>query len=292
MIRTLFIIAGAALVLSIATIGGAAALGSRDLAANGWSWTFTEDEWGNGHIQRGGRAEDLGPDITRSVAFEGGDRLELDLGAEVTYVQGAANTVVITGPQAVIDRVRIQGSRLWMENGPERVTLRWNGHGLDGFSDSERLRITVTSPSVTTFDLEGSSDLKIRDYDHDTLAIDLSGSGEIEVDGRATTLELDISGSGEADLSRHALTDANVAIAGSGEARLGPTGRADVTISGSGDVELTEQPATLNQSVSGSGDIDVASTRRSEVTVTRSETVASAPGVRIERSVTVPAEGR
>lgn len=258
MIRTLFIIAAAAFVLSLATIGGAAALGSRDLAGEGWSWTFVEGEDG---IRRGGRARDLGPDVTRSVAFEGGERLELDLGAEVTYVQGAENTVVITGPQAVIDRVRVQGSRIWVEDGPERVTLRWENGSLNGWSDSERLSIVVTAPSVTAFDLEGSSDVKIRDYDQNALAIDLSGSGEVEVDGRATALELDISGSGEADLSRLALTDANVAIAGSGEARLGPTGRADVTISGSGDVELTRQPAILNQSVSGSGDIDVVSFR-------------------------------
>lgn len=289
MIRTLFIIAGAALVLSIATIGGAAALGSRDLAANGWAWTFTEDEWGNGRIQRAGKAEDLGPDVTRSVAFEGGERLELDLSADVTYIQGEETTVVITGPQTVIDRVRVQGSRIWMDDGPERVTLRWDGHGLNGYSDTDRLRITVTAPTVTTFDLEGSSDLKIRDYDQDALSIDVSGSGEIEADGRTRTLELDISGSGEVDLSRLTLTDANVAIAGSGEALLGPSGRADVTISGSGDVELTQQPATLNQSISGSGDIDVRSERRSEVTVTRSETVASAPGIRVERSVTSPA---
>ncbi|MFY7852959.1 MAG: GIN domain-containing protein [Brevundimonas sp.] len=292
MIRTLFIIAGAALVLSLATLGGAAALGGRDLAANGWSWTFIEDEWGNGRIERSGKAEDLGPDVTRSVAFDGGERLELDLSADVTYVQGDANTVVITGPQPIIDRIRVEGSRLWMEDGPERVTVRWNNQGIDGWSDSERVRITVTAPSVTTFDLEGSSDLKIRDYDQTALSIDVSGSGEIEADGRAQTLELDISGSGEVDLSRLELTDANVAIAGSGEARLGPTGRVDVTVSGSGDVELTRQPTTLNQNISGSGEIDIRSTRRSETTVTRSETLASAPGVRIERRVTIPAEGR
>lgn len=289
MIRTLFIIAGAALVLSIATIGGAAALGSRDLAANGWSWTISEDENDHLRFERGGRAEDLGPDVTRSVAFEGGERLQLDLSADVTYVQGDAATVEIVGPQRVIDRVRVQGSRIWMDDGPERVTLRWNGHGIDGYSDSDRLRVTVTAPSVMRFDLEGSSDLKIRDYDQDALSIDVSGSGEIEADGRAQTLELDISGSGEVDLSRLDLTDANVAIAGSGEARLGPTGRADVTISGSGDVDLTREPATLNQSISGSGDVNIRSVRSREVTVTRTEPIASAPGVRIERSVTAPA---
>ncbi len=282
MIRTLFIIAGAAFVLSLATLGGAAALGSRDLAGNGWSWTFVDGEDG---IRRGSRAQDLGPDVTRSVAFEGGESLELDLGAEVTYVQGEANTVVITGPQAVIDRVRVQGSRIWMEDGPERVTLRWENGSLNGWSDSERISIVVTAPSVTAFDVEGSSDVKIRDYDQTALAIDLSGSGEIEVDGRATTLELDISGSGEADLSRLTLTDANVAIAGSGEARLGPTGQADISISGSGDVELTERPATLNQSVSGSGDIDVVSFRSER-------RVSDTPPVTVSTTRSVEVTGR
>ena len=38
MIRTLLIIAGAALVLAIATLGGAAAIGGQDLARHGWAW--------------------------------------------------------------------------------------------------------------------------------------------------------------------------------------------------------------------------------------------------------------
>ena len=65
--------------------------------------------------------------------------------------------MVVTGPQKVVDRVRLDGSRLWMEDGEERVTLRWTGTSLHGWSDSEKLRIVVTAPSVTRFDVEGST---------------------------------------------------------------------------------------------------------------------------------------
>ena len=39
MIRTLFIIAAAGLVLATASLGGAFALGGRDMARHGWAWT-------------------------------------------------------------------------------------------------------------------------------------------------------------------------------------------------------------------------------------------------------------
>lgn len=263
MIRTLFIIAGAALVLSIATIGGAAALGSRDLAANGWSWTFTDE---NGeHVRfervRGGGASDLGPVITRTLAWDAGQSLGIEAALTVEYVQGAEAGVVVTGPKGLADRVQLENGRLSLSEGDERVVFGWDRNGPTARSERDELRIVVTAPNINTFDMEGSGRLTLRDYDQDALSIDLSGSGDIFAAGRARTLELDISGSGEADLSQLTLADANVAIAGSGEARLGPTGRADVTISGSGDVELTRQPATLNQSISGSGDIDVVSFR-------------------------------
>ncbi len=119
------------------------------------------------------------------------------------------------------------------------------------------MKIVVTAPNINSFDLEGSANLALRDYDQDTLALDISGSGEISAYGKARTLELDISGSGEADLRGLTLADANVAIAGSGDALLTPTGQVDVSISGSGDVDLLAEPAGLNQDISGSGDLDI-----------------------------------
>ena len=251
MIRTLLIIAGSALVLAIASLTGAAGLAARDLDRNGGSWTFRD---GDDLIRIENVTGDRGPSVTRNVAWTGGDRLSIDLPADVTYVQGPEAGVVITGSSSLVDRIQVRDGRITAD-GPDEITVRWWAGGVSAWNDRENLKIVVTAPAVTRFDLSGSQSLSIRAYDQPTLSIDISGSGDVAATGKTTTLDLDIAGSGEADLSELATTDASVAISGSGEARVAPTGTARLSIAGSGDITLTTRPAKVQSSVSGSGDI-------------------------------------
>lgn len=261
MIRTLLIIAAAGLVLATASFGGAFAIGGRELAANGWEWTLHDPDGDTVTFERRDGTER--PIVTRELAWTGGDTLTVDLAARVDYVQGDTPGVVVTGPADLVERVRLIDGRLSLADADgsthERVYFGRNANGRGIWVDSDDLKIVVTAPNVKDFNLEGSAYLNLRDYDQDTLTLDISGSGEVTASGKARTMELDISGSGEADLHNLTLTDANVAIAGSGDATLTPTGQVDVSISGSGDVELLTRPAQLNQDISGSGDVEVGS---------------------------------
>lgn len=256
MTRTLLIIAGAALVLCLACLSGAAAIGGRDLARNGWAWTVQEGDGDHIRFERVNGARNDGPDVTRNIAWTGTDSLRVEDSLDVTYVQGARAGIVVTGPQAAVDRVVIAGGRLSLKDGNERVTFGFKPGGFEAWADSERLRITVTAPDVSRFMVEGSGEIDIQNYDRDDLRVDINGSGEVTATGRARRVDLSIHGSGDADLAALTLTDAKVDITGSGEARVGPTGTADINITGSGDVTLTERPANLNRTISGSGDID------------------------------------
>lgn len=248
MIRTLLIITGASLVLCVAALGGAAALGSRDIARHGGSWTFWED--GEPHTVRVLRS-DRGPRVTRTLAWDGGDRLDVEVAADVTYVQGETASVVVSGPKEQVDGLRLTAGRLTFDDDDNRID-----HVVFGWGDSVPLRITVTAPSVRAFNLSSSGDLLIRDYDQPDLFVAIDGSGEVVATGRTEAVELDISGSGEADFSGLLTRDADVEISGSGEAIVGPTGAARIAISGSGDVDLSRRPASLTQSISGSGDVN------------------------------------
>ncbi|HYC69500.1 GIN domain-containing protein [Brevundimonas sp.] len=246
MIRTLLIITGASLVLCAASLGGAAALGGNDLARHGWAWTFNDD--GEEHTVHFDRAE-RGPRVSRTLAWTGGDRLEIRVPAEVVYVQGAEASVEVSGVRSQVDRIRVTGGRIaFADDDSDHVVFGWH--------NSPGLRITVTAPSVRAFALSGSGDLSIRDYDQPSMAVSIRGSGDVDAAGRTETLELDIRGSGEADLSALEARDADVEISGSGEAAVGPTGAARITITGSGDVELTRRPASVTQNISGSGDVN------------------------------------
>jgi len=256
MIRTLFIIAGAALVLCLAALGGAVALGGSDLQRHGWAWTIHDNDGESIRFERVRRGEaDLGPSVTRTLTWDGGQALRIDTSVDVEYAQGPEARVVVTGPKGLADRVRLENGRLYLADGQERAVVTWGRHGVDGWSESDALRVVVTAPDVTRFDVNGSGDLSIRDYDQPTLAIDIAGSADVTANGRTDALDLDISGSGEADLEALTLTDARVDLSGSGEARIGPSGQATVAIAGSGDVTLTTRPAKLTTDISGSGDV-------------------------------------
>lgn len=259
MIRTLFIIAAAGLVLATVSLGGAFALGGRDMARHGWEWTFRDKDGDTVSFERDDGTRN--PDTTRTLAWTGGQTLTVDLSADVEYVQGDTPGVTVTGPAQLVEKVRLVDGRLtWADtDGPnhETVVFGRNEHGRGIWVHSEEVKIVVTAPAINTFNVEGSASVLLRDYDQDTLSVDISGSGEVSATGRTRALEVDISGSGDADLGSLTTTDVNVAIAGSGDAVVAPTGKADISISGSGDTVLTTRPATVNQNISGSGEVDL-----------------------------------
>jgi hypothetical protein len=255
MIKPLFIIAGAGVLLATASLAGAAALAGGDLKHNDWTWSVSDEDGGDNFHMRRGRGE---PDVTRTLAWTGGDRLQIEVPGDVIYVQGAAPGVVVTGPKDLADRIRVVGDRLTLDDGDhaEHGYIRWTGNGFRVWSADDQLRITVTAPAVSNFDVVGSSDLTIRDYDQPRLNLILSGSGDVTARGSARAVQIDVSGSGDVDLAALATVDADVRVSGSGDVRVGPTGKADVDISGSGDVDLTRRATTINRTLSGSGDID------------------------------------
>ncbi|GAW41366.1 hypothetical protein SH203_01770 [Brevundimonas sp. SH203] len=257
MIRTLFIIAGAALVLCLVTVGGAVAIGGNDLQRHGWAWTFKDDDGETVRFERvkGGGTEDMGPFTTRTLAWTGGETLTVESSIDVEYVQGDAGSIVVTGPKALADRVTVENGRIRMADGDERVVFGWNDGNFSARSQRDELKVVVTAPNVRRFVSSGSGDLTIRQYDQPSLALDVSGSSDVTASGRADRLDLDISGSGDADLAGLTLTDAKVDIAGSGEATVAASGTVDIDINGSGDVNLALRPAKLNSSVSGSGQV-------------------------------------
>lgn len=247
MIRTLAMIAIAGFVLSIASFSAALAIGGPEaLMDAAWSrgWSWSDGGWGwRDHHHRG--RQDLvrgdGPEGSRELAWTGGDSLEIEVPAEVTYSQAPGpGRLVISGPQDMVRDLALDGGRLHLE-----------GSHL-GFG---QLKVTMTAPDVRRFDVSGSGRLDIANYRQDRLEIDLSGSGEVTAHGQARAVNVDISGSGSADLGDVKAETAEVQVSGSGTATVAPTRRAKLDVAGSGGVTLKSRPDQLESEVSGSGHI-------------------------------------
>lgn len=244
MIRNLLIIMGVGLVMAVVGIGGAFAVGGPAIMRDGWSWSFHDRDGDWVRVTRDGGSTHRGLEVTRTLQWTGGDRLILDAPADVVFTQGEVASVTVVGPAERVNRLKLENGRLFAEG----------DHHWGGWRD--QVRVTITAPNVSAFELNGSQDLSLRGIDVPALTIAISGSGEVDAEGRAGTLDLDVSGSGRADLAALTLTDADVDVSGSGQVDVGPTGRATISISGSGDVDLTRRPASVQSNVSGSGDVN------------------------------------
>jgi hypothetical protein len=238
MIRVLVMIAVTGFLVSVVTLSTAVALGGPDIltdnAWNGWGrWSWHDGgDWAD-------RGRDSGPQATREIAWTGGDTLDVDVPAEITYTQAPGpGKLTVTGPQRALDNLVLDNGHL---------------HYARGRRHRGELTVVMTAPGVSRFDLAGSAKLEIHDYKQDRLSLDLAGDGAVTATGETRMLALTIAGSGETDLSRLKVTDADVQIDGSGEATLAPTGAANVDIAGSGEVTLLTRPAKLESNVSGSG---------------------------------------
>lgn len=249
MIRVLFMIAIAGFVLSVGTLAAAFAIGGPEaIARGGWMvagnhWTSDWDwDWDN-HEHRGqGRSssDGGGPQATRTLPWSGADKLDLDLAADVRYVQAdGPATVTVTGPKRAVDEVVVRGDSIRYEH----RGAHWR----------PKLAIVVRAPGISSFDLSGRNTLTIENYRQNRLKLDLSGDAEATAAGETDLIELDMSGSGDVDLGALKAKGANVDISGAAEAVIAPTDWAKLDISGAGDVRLLTNPAKLETDISGAG---------------------------------------
>jgi Protein of unknown function (DUF2807). len=246
MIRNLVVIAVAGFVLCLGALAAAFAIGGPDaIARGGWHWAGVWDshDW-EADWDRDWDAGPAGPSATRTLDWDGSDRLSLRFPAEVVYTQAAdgPGKVVVTGPQRLLNRLEIDDGRLRVRRGGA-----WRGG---------KVRVEVTAPNISRFHLSGANRLVIENYDQPSLSVDVSGASHVVARGRTDELDLDISGAGEADMSGLATRDAEVEISGAGEAAVAPTGRARLEISGMGEITLVTEPAELQTDISGAGRVN------------------------------------
>jgi len=258
MIRVLVMIAAAGFVLCVGSLSAAVAIGGPDALARG-SWGLADDgHWNwwrdSGHDGRQWSRQDGrdrwdqydggdGNTGSRTVAWTGAQRLDIDLIADVRYIQDAASpgTVEISGPQHVIDDVEVGGDTISFRRGFHR-------HG-------RKINIVVRAPNVRAFDLSGVSSLKIEGYKQPNLSLDVSGNAEVIVIGETDEVSLDVSGSGDANLSELKTKGARVDISGAADATIAPTDWAKLDVTGMGDIRLLTSPPRLESDISGAGKI-------------------------------------
>ncbi|WP_267548911.1 GIN domain-containing protein [Rhizobium rhizogenes] len=176
-----------------------------------------------------------------TLPFTATNTMVVDLPASVRYQPGDKAEAVVTGDPALLDHVRIAGGRLSLDCDP-------------GWGEA-RVDVSLSGPVISNWKLLGSGDLTLSQINQPQLRVSIKGSGSVAASGVADTVGLDISGSGAARLQELTAKSVQVDIRGSGDAQMTAQADADVSISGSGNVELFGHPVLRRSQIRGSGRI-------------------------------------
>jgi putative autotransporter adhesin-like protein len=231
--RTLAVVGGAGLAISCVCFALAAAIDSDGLRGIG------EHGWFFGRCKASAQPNITGD--TRELAWDGDDKVTINVPATVHYRPDAGSALRASGPPELLSHLRVRDGRI----------------GLDcnaGHFDRE-LDLVLPGRGFEVFTLNGTGHLILDDLKQAKLVVNLRGSADVRATGTADDLNLNMAGSGRADLGKLSVQSSKVRIAGSGEAELSPKESADINIAGSGEIRFLTQPRNVQTHIAGSGRI-------------------------------------
>ena len=239
MIRKLLVVVAAAALISVVCFTTLSVMGGfppHGPFGDGWRG-WRQEAWNAG-----------GPSTTRDLPYTGGYRLIVGYPADITVTQGSQPRFTVPGPKDLLDRLTVENGMLY---GPRGPNWSWGG----GVPPSGNLKIEVVTPDTHEFHLSGVQRLTLRNFDQDSLSLYISGSAEVNGQGKAKRLETHISGSGRLSLAQLPVDDAEISISGSGDGDLDARVSSDVRVSGSGHLRFACRPVHTNLQRSGYADV-------------------------------------
>lgn len=124
----------------------------------------------------------------------------------------------------------------------------------ESYSPTKGIVYTITVIDLVGLELSGSGDVIVDGLATDALEVTINGSGDVVTTGTAHDLEVAINGSGDYNGADLASATGSVRVSGSGSATVNITDTLDAAVSGSGSVEYLGDPV-VTESVTGSGDV-------------------------------------
>ena len=123
------------------------------------------------------------------------------------------------------------------------------------FSTTSPMRVEVTVPTLAALTLSGSGNVVVDGIHGPRLEVTLPGSGTFTGSGTTTQLDVTVGGSGTMQLTRLVAKDVRAIVSGSGSIFVTATEKLDASVSGSGAILYAGSPTEVTKSVTGSGAI-------------------------------------
>lgn len=180
---------------------------------------------------------------TENRQVSGFTKIDLSGTGEVTIEQGGAESLTVEADDNVLPALtsKVSDSTLKLDKKPG-TTLR----------TKNPIRYRVTVKELTGLEISGSGSVHAQGMTLQTLRVDMSGSGTVDLSGSAVEQDIQVSGSGRYDAADLPSQKVTAKISGSGQVALAVSRELKIDISGSGMVTYSGDPS-VQQDVSGSG---------------------------------------
>lgn len=195
---------------------------------------------------------------TRSYTITGFERIRVDGPYQVRLTSNVAPFARASGSQAALDAlsVAVEGRTLvirssasgWSstpgkQNGPVEILVGTHGIGSAFVNGSGSLDISEVRGLAFDFSLQGSGGVTIRKVAVDRLKAIASGSGRVELAGKAELASLYVRGSSSLDGTAFSVKAATIGVDGSSSVKVHVVDTAKVEAQGPSMVQLIGRPA-------------------------------------------------
>lgn len=202
---------------------------------------------------------------TESRQVQGFDKVELSGVGTLTITQGSTEALTIQAEDNLLPRLR---------SDVEAGTLRLGPQGA-AISPTKPIRYDLTVKQLTGVDVTGAADVQAASLQADqltlkvtgagkvdvgrltssgSLAVDLTGSGQVTVSGQVPRQTVTISGAGKYQAANLATQQATIDVTGAADCSVRVSDHLTVSISGAGHVAYAGSPA-VDEHVAGAGSI-------------------------------------
>lgn len=218
------------------------------------NWGKSKRVSGNGNV------------TTKTVTTQDYEGVKLVGSMDVHFVKGSEGNISVTTDDNLHEYIiiEVKGDNLIIKT-EKNINLKTRKGILVTVPFQEISRVSlVGSGDIDTKDVISSNDLDISitgsgDIDLDvkasSLDVDIVGSGDINLKGKTANLDVTISGSGDFEGESLSSENTKVTISGSGDANVNAKNNLKARVSGSGDIQYSGNPSTSDKKVSGSGTI-------------------------------------
>ncbi len=195
------------------------------------------------HFGRGEKGNGTMKTVTFDVADCHAVRLECGLDIDISF--GDHQKVALTVDENLVDNYEVVA-----DGGTLVIDAR------DNPRPGKHAKLALTLTSLSSLAITGAGDVTVAGFAGESLEIDVSGAGDLTLDGHANTLAVDVSGAGDIDARDLEARSVTLTLNGAGDAQVYASEAADVTVNGVGDVEVYGNPAQFTKAVHGVGDIE------------------------------------